>query len=311
MMPPPDPEAWLGAMPVHLRPALAGCASGKLAANVALMRLAIEAAEAVEVENALARAVEENTRRVGNRREAKRLCRALALWRNNPQAFGTVKAVLEAVAPSGIATDVEPGLARWSEAFDRAAAVSPEGCVALYALGNPDLLHAATAEVVAWMQGRGLLRGGTALDLGCGIGRFVEALAGKFAVVIGIDISAAMIARARARCGHLPGVTLRLASGRDLDGIVDRSTDFVLAADVFPYLVHAGEVIVDRHFRELARIMPGGSDLVVLNYSYRGDLKRDQSDLAALAERHGFRLCGTASGDFQLWDAATFLLRRG
>ena len=54
---------------------------------------------------------------------------------------------------------------------------------------------------------------------------------------------------------------------------------------------------------------PGGA-LVILNYSYRGDLERDRTDVANLAARHGFIAERNGTRDFALWDAATFLLRR-
>src|SRR5688572_27932093 len=69
--------------------------------------------------------------------------------------------------------DANAAVRRWAAAFDRAACASPEGSVALYALGNPELLKAATEEVVVWLRDWGLIgRERHVLDLGCGIGRF-------------------------------------------------------------------------------------------------------------------------------------------
>ncbi|HVG49071.1 MAG TPA: hypothetical protein VM899_13175, partial [Rubellimicrobium sp.] len=140
-MPHPD---WLSESPERLRPALAGCAAGAFPANIALLRLSMAAERAEEVEAALATAGALATGEAGQR-----LAQALALWRANPQAFDTVKGVLRGVEHSGAAGDPEQGVAAWAQAFDRLARAAPEGGVALYALGNPDLLRAATVEVVA------------------------------------------------------------------------------------------------------------------------------------------------------------------
>ncbi|EYD76966.1 Transcriptional regulator, ArsR family / Methyltransferase fusion [Rubellimicrobium mesophilum DSM 19309] len=289
---------WLAACPERLRPVVEGCAAGTLPPNVALLRLAIEAEGPEEVEAALAGAL---TKARGG--AAERIGAALALWRTNPQAFGTVKATLQGVAHEDAAAD--PAL--WARTFDRLAEVAPEGGVALYALGNPDLLRETTEEVVARMAGWGLLGPkARVLEIGCGIGRFVAALAPRVAEVTGLDVSAGMVARARERCGGLGNVRLAVSSGRDLSGVEDGSLDLVLAADVFPYLVQAGVAV--RHVEEAARVLAPGGHLLVLNYSYRGDLGRDREEVAALAARHGLEVRRMGEGDFGLWDAATFLL---
>ncbi len=297
---------WLAASPERLRPALEGCAGGALPANVAALRLAMEATGPQEVEDALRRAAE-GARRAGMAEPARRLAEALSLWQANPQAFGTVKSVLGGVEHGGSGASV----AQWAEAFDRLAEASPEEGVALYALGNPDLLREATEEVVARLGAWGLLGPDRrVLEVGCGIGRLVAALSPQVAHVTGLDLSARMVARARGRCEGLANVALAVSSGRDLAGVGDGAVDLVLAADVFPYLVQAGEDVVERHGAEAARVLGPGGHLAILNYSYRGDPGRDRAEVAALAERHGFALVRAATGDFALWDASTFILRR-
>lgn len=297
----PDARApWLAGAPDRLRPGLEGCADGAMPANVALLRLAMEATGPEEVEAALAQASGSAPPAA-----ARRLREALDLWRRNPQAFATIRSVIDGVEHGG--TPARPEA--WAEAFDRLAEASPEGSVALYALGNPDLLRAATDEVVGRLAAWGLLGADRrALDLGCGIGRLVAALSPRVAHVTGLDVSEGMIARARERCAGLPNVALRVSSGRDLAGVGDGSVDLVLGADVFPYLVQAG--VAEAHVAEAARVLRPGSHLAILNFSYRGDLGRDRDEVRALAHRHGFEVCRLASGDFALWDGATFLLRR-
>ena len=186
---------------------------------------------------------------------------ALTLWRENPQAFATVKAVLQGVEHGGTAAAVDEGIADWARTFDRMAQASPEGSVALYALGNPGLLRAATDEVVARMREWRLLgRDRAVLEIGCGIGRFVAALAPECESVLGLDISEAHDRTSPPALRGLPNVTLVRSSGRDLAAAADATIDLVLAADVFPYLVQTGVELVDRHFDEAARVLkPAGS----------------------------------------------------
>ena len=299
----PDP-GWPATDPERLRPALDGCAGGSLPANVALLRLAMEAGAPEEVERALIGA-----RNGASADQAARLSEALAMWRANPQAFGYVKAVIGGVEHGGAAEEPGQGVASWAQAFDRLAQVSPEGGVALYALGNPDLLRAATLEVVERMRGWGLLEPqARVVEVGCGIGRFVAALAGEVAHVTGLDVSEGMIARARERCAGVPNVRLHVSSGRDLSGLGDGSADLVLGADVFPYLVQAG--VAGAHLAEAARVLRPGGHLLILNYSYRGDPGRDAAEVADLGDRHGLKVLRAGTRDLTLWDAAAFLLRK-
>ena len=73
------------------------------------------------------------------------------------------------------------------------------------------------------IEKHGLLKGrGRALDFGCGVGRMTQALADRFESVVGIDISEAMIDKARVlnrhgdRCQYVVGDLSRLA-GQSFD----------------------------------------------------------------------------------------------
>jgi SAM-dependent methyltransferase len=205
----------------------------------------------------------------------------------------------------------EPGAALryWADTFDRLAAVSPEGGSALYGLGSPALLQRATDEIVARIREWGLVgRDRDALEIGCGVGRIVRALAPLMRRVVGTDISAGMVAaasrRSQANASYLVG------SGRDLAPFSDASFDIVLAVDVFPYLVQAGGDLARRHVEEAARVLRPGGRLLVLNLSYRGDSDLDRRDMAQMLE--GARLTSERAGtrDFALWDGVTFLARK-
>lgn len=193
--------------------------------------------------------------------------------------------------------------------FDRAAARSPEAAVAAYSLGDPARLARATAEVVGLLDGLGVLRpGARLLDLGCGIGRVALAVAPRVGEVVAVDVSAAMLDEARRRCAGAPNVRLERASGGDLAGFPAASLDAVVAVDTWPYLVAAG--VAEAVGTEAARVLRPGGDLVVLNWSYRGDLARDREDAARLARGGGFALLRDGTADLALWDGRTFHLRR-
>lgn len=221
-----------------------------------------------------------------------------------PETFARVKALLAAVDHDDASATPE----RIAAAFDRAAAISPEGGVALYSLGDPALLARLTREVVEALAAAGLIAAHTrVVEVGCGIGRFLVALAPRVALAIGLDISAGMIAEAGRRCARLPNVLAARSGGRDLACIADASADLVLFADSFPYLVQAGEGLAERHFDEARRVLrrPGGR-LLILNYSYRGDPARDRAEAEALARAHGLSPLPFAmppSG----WDAIPYL----
>ena len=136
-----------------------------------------------------------------------------------------------------------------------------------------------------------------------------SALAPRVASVTGLDLSAGMVAEAKRRCGALGNVTVRRSEGQSLAGVDDRSLDLVLAADVFPYLVEAGGDLAMRHCIEAARVLRPGGALLVLNYSYRGDMDADRRDAAAHAAAAGLVVerCGTR--DFTRWDGVTYLMR--
>lgn len=299
---------WLAEVPETLRRPLRACALGEVPANIAAMQLLIEARHAAEAETALAGLLH---RMGGQTPEGQRLQAALDVLRAHPQAWATVKAVLGDVKHDVAATTPDEQLQHVAAAFDRAAQASPEGSVALYALGDPDLLKRATAEVVGRLRDWSLLgRDRRVLDLGCGIGRFGEALAGEVASVIGIDISGEMIAAARRRCASLGNVSFLQSSGRDLAPFADGSFDLVLAVDSFPYVVQAGMSLVETHFAEAARVLTPGGALLILNFSYRGDPEQDRADIRRLSQAFGFvaRLEGVPA--FALWDGLAFHLAK-
>ncbi len=101
-------------------------------------------------------------------------------------------------------------------------------------------------------QGLGTARFAEALDLGCGTGLVGRALRGRVDRLVGIDLSAAMLERARAGGDYTELHRAELLAY--LDGLAPASLDLVLAADVLIYL---GEL--DPLFAAVRRVLrPGG-----------------------------------------------------
>lgn len=76
-----------------------------------------------------------------------------------------------------------------------------------------------------------------ALDFGCGVGRLSIALAAHFDHVLGLDISSAMLAEARANANRVGGVgNLRLATSDDALSAANSRFDFVMSCMVLQHI---------------------------------------------------------------------------
>src|ERR1043166_3088178 len=215
---------------------------------------------------------------------------------------------------SGVDTDqpaasVEEGIAFCQRLFDWSVDKCAEASVALYSLGNPAILDAATGEIVQLMREWGLLGGARSLlEIGCGIGRFPKALAADAQTITAIDVSARMIQAARERCVNCPNVTLHQCAGRDLSMFESASFDLVYAIDTFPYLCQSGMALVEKHFEEVRRVLKPAGDFLILEFSYHRDLESDRRDVIRLASG-AFEVLVGGTRPFKLWDGAAFHLR--
>ena len=195
--------------------------------------------------------------------------------------------------------------------FDERVAHSPEASVALFSLGDPAILAAATMEVVEWLGGQGLLDARPdLLDLGCGIGRLAIALAPHCRSVLGLDVSPRMVEEARRRGAGTSHLRFQVSAGRDLATLPPAAFDLVLAVDSFPYIIQAGEEVVARHLEGAARTLRPGGALAILNMSYRQNAEADIADATDWAARYGLRLILAGETPFALWDGTAFVLRR-
>ncbi|MBB5715554.1 class I SAM-dependent methyltransferase [Sphingomonas aerophila] len=216
--------------------------------------------------------------------------------------------VLQDVAASGIDPVGDDPVAATAALYDRLVAVAPEAAVAFYSLGDPTLLDRATAELVSVIRSWATVPGADVLDLGCGIGRVTLALADEANSVLGLDVSAGMVAEAARRGAGHTNVRFAVGNGRDLAGVGDASIDLLIAADSFPYVVGAG--LAGAYVAEAARVLRPAGVMLVFNWSYRGDVAADVAEARALAEAHGLTLDRAGERPFRIWDGTGFRLNR-
>jgi len=105
-------------------------------------------------------------------------------------------------------------------------------------------------------------RGGFAVEVGCGPGRMTAALAERFERVLGLDVSPAMVSRAR-EAVPLASVEFRAIAGERLEGVADRSVDALVCYLVLQHLPSVGHVLGYLH--EFGRVLaPDGEAFVQL-----------------------------------------------
>src|SRR5438876_1648477 len=121
-------------------------------------------------------------------------------------------------------------------------------------VGDP----ARGAEELGGLFGRlgGDPRGGVCVEVGCGPGRMTGALAGRFAEVLALDVSPAMLERARENV-KASNVDFRLVSGARLDGVEDGVADALVCYLVLQHL--PSRRVIASYLEEFARVLaPSG-----------------------------------------------------
>jgi SAM-dependent methyltransferase len=105
-------------------------------------------------------------------------------------------------------------------------------------------------------------RGGTCVEVGCGPGRMTAALAERFDRVLALDVSPAMLERARAAVPD-QRVEFRAVSGERLDAVDDAIADVLVCYLVLQHLPSRAAVLA--YLAEFARVLkPGGEAFVQL-----------------------------------------------
>lgn len=95
------------------------------------------------------------------------------------------------------------------------------------------------------------------LEIGCGMGRITRAIAARAASVVGIDVSAEMVERARQALADLANVTIELGNGQDLSGFDSASFDAVYSFIVFQHI--PDPAVTCEYVAEIGRVLrPGG-----------------------------------------------------
>ena len=286
---------------------------GDVSPQVALMQMVCESESAVDVRAAVrdvATSIDADANADPMVRD-----RVHALARALSENEGGIERIVEMlrsnVDTSAPAATVEEGIAFCERLFDWSVQQSEESSVALYSLGSAEVLGRATDELVEQLASWGTIAiDCTVLQIGCGIGRFERALAGRVRAAYGIDVSQEMVRAARRRCAGLPNVHVEKCSGHDLAQFEAEQFDLVYAIDTFPYLVQSGPALVERHFDEVHRVLKASGDFVIFNFSYRGDLDADRADVRRLARQRGLDLLDEGAQLLRLWDGAGWRMRK-
>ena len=103
-------------------------------------------------------------------------------------------------------------------------------------------------------------RKGVALDFGCGVGRLTRALAGFFEKSYGVDISEAMVTKARELNGDLNNCNFVVSDSADLRTFPDETFDFIYSARVLQHL--PSQKAIEQYISEFARVLKSGGLLV-------------------------------------------------
>lgn len=120
-----------------------------------------------------------------------------------------------------------------------------------------------------WVQGHVTVPTGSALDFGCGLGRLSQALATRFASVVGVDISEAMIERARSLDQHGVQYVLNYDAGLPVVGPFDFAISLIT-------LQHIPPAAARSYLFEIVRVLaPRGVAVVQIpSHRIRGRLRQ-------------------------------------
>lgn len=283
---------------------LADYLAGKASAEVTLPRLVLAFGTVEEVEAAL-----DQVERQWEPKAPAALGKLVRLLRENRRGLSKVAANLgNHPDPATPFSSSEEGIDTYRRFFDVALRRDEASSVAAHSLGDSRLLEKSTQEIVELFERRLGVLGPShrVLEIGCGHGRILAAVAPRVDEALGVDISPGMIEAARKRCASLRNVALSVTGGRDLAQFPTASFDLVYAVDAFPYIHHAGRALAALHVREAARLLRPGGALVILNYSYRDNVAADRREVRKLFPGCGLDLLVAGEQPLRLWDGILF-----
>ena len=113
---------------------------------------------------------------------------------------------------------------------------------------------------------------GTALEIGCGVGRLVLPLANHFERVLGLDISAEMVRQATALAVQRNVANARFLTVADYErrphdfGLTERSVDFVYSLIVFQHIADFRSI---KNYFELVRLLLSPQGVAYLQFDTR------------------------------------------
>ncbi len=247
---------------------------------------------------------------VGKPARLRELARHLA--ENEAGCRTIVRMIRQRLDSPELAVDAGVGIERCRKLFDASVAESEESSVALYSLGSPELLAAATDEVIGVMEDWGVLGlHWDALEVGCGIGRLMLPLCSRMRSVVGTDVSAGMISAATRRLSGVSNASVQLTTGQDLSEFGSGSMDLVYSVDTFPYMVRSGHALVERHFREVRRVLRPEGNFVLFNYAYGRAREEANGEVRTLAHGAELQVIRADESPFRIWNGIGWLMRRG
>lgn len=283
------------------------CIRERAAPNMALMQLFMAAKSEADARTALEHAiVEAQTHSESD--HAVWLLALKQLWHSSPGAYRIVTDVYR-TADARLSGSESDRIHQLAQMFDQAASISPDAAVALYSLGNRELLDDITGEIIDVMSSLQLFDCNSVVaDLGCGSGRFVRSLASRVRGIIGVDISDGMLRTATGQASSCDNALFIRSTGFDLRFLRSDSFDLVMAIDSFPYVVQAGAI--GEYFRDCARVLRAPGHLLVMNFAYNSEIAAQRAQIADLAASVGFSVLRNGTNDLKFWDGKTFLLKK-
>ena len=135
------------------------------------------------------------------------------------------------------------------------------------------------------------------IEIGCGAGRMTRPLSELFGKVDAVDVSAEMIANARAALNDRSNVQFHVNNGVDLSMFPDGHFDFAVSAIVFQHIPKRG--VVENYVSETWRVLKPNS---IFKFQVQGHpIEEENADtwigvgfsekqMSAIAERLGFQI---------------------